>query len=134
MNNNFSNQKKQFYDKIGNKYNHALIKYRKKFHNNQDFKKNVINWLFSQDEETRMILCSIENKKFTDLIKKAYNEYDNSKCIKFYIKDIENEEELNFSTLNNSKLVSKNSHDYYLKETKFFNDIIFYQCESPILS
>ena len=132
MNNNFSNQKKQFYDKIGNKYNHALIKYRKKFHNNQDFKKNVINWLFSQDEETRMILCSIENKKFTDLIKKAYNEYDNSKCIKFYIKDIENEEELNFSTLNNSKLVSKNSHDYYLKETKFFNDIIFYQCESPI--
>ena len=39
MNNNFSNEKIQFYDKIGNKYYHALLKYKKKFPNSKDFKK-----------------------------------------------------------------------------------------------
>ena len=134
MNNDFSNNKIQFYDKIGNKYYHALLKYKKKYPDNKDFKKNVINWLFSNDEETRMILCSIENKKYTNYIKEAYNLYDKSRCYKFYIKVNEDETKTKLFNYNNSKLVSNKSHDYdyYFKEMSLFNDIKFYQCESSI--
>ena len=132
MNNNFSNEKIQFYDKIGNKYYHSLLKYKKKFPNSKDFKKNVINWLFSNDEEIRMILCSIENKKYTNIIKEAYNKYDKCKYVKFFLNDNEDEKKAKLYHISNSKLISNNSHDYYLKEMNLFNDIKFYQCESSI--
>ena len=132
MNNNFSNEKIQFYDKIGNKYYHALLKYKKKYPNPKDFKKNVINWLFSNNEEIRTILCCVENKKYTNIIKEAYNKYSQCKYAKFFLKDNEDEKEAKLFHLNNSKLISNNSHDYYFKEMNLFNDIKFYQCESSI--
>ena len=130
--NNFSNEKIHFYEKLGSKYNHAYIKYKKKYPNNKDFRKNIINWIFSKDEETRMILCSIENKKYTNILKEAYNEYDKSSYTKFYLKDSGNEKEIKLLHLNNSKLISSNSHDYYFKEINLIKDIKFYQCESPL--
>ena len=132
MNNNFSKEKIQFYDKLGNKYYHALQKYTRKYPNFKDFKKNVINWLFSNDEETRMILCSVEIKKYTNIIKEAYNEHDQSPFAKFYLKDSEDEKEIKLFHINNSKLVNNNSYDYYSKEINLIKDIKFYQCESPI--
>ena len=132
MNNNFSDEKIHFYEKLGNKYFHAYQKYKRKFPDIKDFKKNVINWLFSNDIEKRMILCSIENKKYTNIIKNAYNEYDKSPCVKFYLKDIEEENELKLFHINNSKLISNNSHDYYFQEKNLIQDLKFYQCESPL--
>ena len=132
MNNNFSKEKVQFYDKLGNKYYHAFQKYKRKYPDIKNFKKNVINWLFSNDEETRTILCSIENKKYTDIIKEAYNEHDQSPYAKFYLKDSEDENEIKLFHINNSKLINNNSHDYYLKEINLIKDIKFYQCESHI--
>ena len=132
MNNNFSKEKVQFYDKLGSKYYHAFQKYKRKYPDIKNFKKNVINWLFSNDEETRMILCSIENKKYTNIIKEAYNEHDQSPYAKFYLKDSEDENEIKLFHINNSKLINNNSHDYYLKEINLIKDIKFYQCESHI--
>ena len=132
MKNYFTNEKIHFYDKLGNKYYHAYQKYKRKFPDNKDFKKNVINWLFSHDEETRMILCSIENKKYTNIIKEAYNEYNKSSSTKFYLKDSEDEKQVKLFYLNNPKLISNNSYDYYLKEINLIRDIKFYQCESPL--
>ena len=132
MNNNFFFFQIQFYDKLGNKYYHALQKYKRKYPDIKNFKKNVINWLFSNDEETRMILCSIENKKYTNIIKEAYNEHDQSPFAKFYLKDSEDEKEIKLFHINNSKLVNNNSYDYYSKEINLIKDIKFYQCESPI--
>ena len=132
MNNNFSDEKIHFYEKIGNKYYHAYQKYKRKYPDNKDFKKNVINWLFSNDFETRMIFCSIENKKYTNIIKNAYNEYDQNPCVKFYLKDDEEENAPKLFHINNSKLISNNSHDYYLQANNLIQDIKFYQCESPI--
>ena len=132
MNNNFSNDKFQFYDKLGKNYNHAYLNYKTKHPSNKDFKKNVVNWLFSQDEETRMILCSIENKKYTNIIKDAYNKYHENKFVKFYLKDSENEKKVKLFSLNNSEFRRNDSYDYYLKEMNLIKDIKFYQCESPI--
>ena len=39
MNNNFSDDKIHFYEKIGNKYYHAYQKYKRKYPDNKDFKK-----------------------------------------------------------------------------------------------
>ena len=79
-----------------------------------------------------MILCSIENKKYTNIIKTAYNEYDKSPCVKFYLKDDEKENEQKLFHINNSKLISNNSHDYYFQEKNLIQDLKFYQCESPL--
>ena len=37
--NNFSKEKRQFYEKIGNRYYHAYIKYQKKNPDTKDYKK-----------------------------------------------------------------------------------------------
>ena len=133
MNNNFSNGKIQFYSKIGNKYYHSLLKYNKKHTNYKDFKKNVINWLFSYDEETRMILCSIENKKYTDIIKRAFNireQCSSASIPKFYLKDNAKVNIFELLHINNPKI--NIPHDYVSKERSLLNDLKFYQCESPI--
>ena len=37
------------------------------------FNKRVLNWFFNQSEDTRMLLCSVENKKYTNTIYDAYS-------------------------------------------------------------
>ena len=131
FNNNFSKEKRQFYEKIGNRYNHAYLKFQKKYPDNKDFRKKVINWLFSKDEDTRMILCSVENKKYSKLINEAYNQYLEDNSLSMYLTDDEDDEKARFYYLNNNRL-SNNDYDYNIKIKQFFNDIMFYQCESPI--
>ena len=129
--NNFSKEKRQFYEKIGNRYYHAYLKYKKKYSNNKDYKKKIINWLFSKDEETRMVLCSIENKKYTKFINDAYNLYKGCSCIKIYLKDDEDDSKVNLISINDPRL-NPSEHNYYSKQRQFLNEIMFYQCESPI--
>ena len=132
FNNNFSKEKRQFYEKLGNRYYHAYQKYQKKFsNNNKDYKKKVINWLFSKDEETRMILCSIENKKYTKLINEAYNEYLKNPNVKMYINNDDEEEKTNLVYRNNIKTITLD-HSYFSKQRQFLNEIMFYQSESPL--
>ena len=131
LKNNFSKEKRQFYEKIGHRYYHAYLKYKKKYSNNKDYKKKIINWLFSKDEETRMILCSIENKKYTKFINDAYNLYKKYSCIKIYLKDDEDDSKVNLFSINDPRL-NPNEHNYYSKQRQFLNEIMFYQCESPI--
>ena len=130
LNNNFSKEKKQFYEKIGNRYYHEYINNLKKYQN-KNFKNKVINWLFSKDEETRMILCCVENKKYTKLINEAYNSYKKNQIVKIYLKDDEIEEKSRLIFLEEPKLAT-NDHNYYTKQRQFLNEIMFYQCESPI--
>ena len=130
FNDNFSKEKRQFYEKIGSRYYHAYLKYQKKYSNNKDFKKKIINWLFSKDVETRMILCSIENKKYTKLINYAYNRYSMNPSLKIYLKDDE-EDKSELLFINDAKLIC-NEYNYYSKQRQFLNEIMFYQCESPI--
>ena len=131
FNNNFSKEKRQFYEKIGNRYYHAYLKYQKKYSNNKDYKKRIINWFFSKDEETRMILCSIENKKYTKIINDAYNRYIKSPNTKIYLKDDEDDSKINLLSINDSRLNS-NEYNYYSKQRQFLNEIMFYQCETPL--
>ena len=131
LNNNFSKEKIKFYEKVGNRYYHVYQKYRKKFSNNKDYRKKIINWLFSQDLEIRMLLCSIENKKYTSFINEAYKEYIKKPYIKIYIKDDEDDKKVNLLFLNDSKL-NFIEPSYYTKLGQFLNEIMFYQCESPM--
>lgn len=131
--NNFSKEKRQFYEKIGNRYYHAYIKYQKKNPDNKDYKKKVINWLFSKDEETRMLLCSVENKKYTTFINDAYNQYKKNPSVKINIIDDEDDDKAKLLYFNNIKISGNdNCYDYYRKQNEFLKEIIFYQCESPI--
>ena len=87
INKSLSEQKKKFYEKLASNYKRAYGEYRKK-NCNDSFNKKVINWLFSQNEETRMILCSVENKKYTNTFHEAYTYYtQHSKNLKFRITD-----------------------------------------------
>ena len=132
LNNNFSKEKRQFYEKVGNRYYHEYLNNQKKYQNNKDFRNKVINWLFTKDEETRMILCSVENKKYTKLINDAYNAYKTNQNVKIYLKDDENEEKSRLLFLDDPKVTTDNTHDYFSKQRQFLNEIMFYQCESPL--
>ena len=147
INNGLSEQKKKFYEKLTSNYKRAYGEYRKK--NNPDyFHKKVINWLFSQNEETRMILCSVENKKYTNTFHEAYTYYiQHSKDVKFRIYDEEggDVEKFRFDITNrdnNNNNFNKNDYsdfDTYKKKNEFdkiqnsfLNNIVFYQSESPL--
>ena len=131
LNNYFSKEKIKFYEKIGNRYYHVYQKYQKKFSINKDYKKKIINWLFSQNIETRMILCSIENKKYTSLINQAYKEYIKQPYVKIYLNDDEDDKKVNLLYLKDAKL-NFTDPNYYPKLGQFLNEIMFYQCESPM--
>ena len=136
ISNGLSEQKKKFYEKLTSNYKRSYTEYKKKNQIN-NFHKNVINWLFSQNEETRMILCSVENKKYTNTLHEA-NTYIN-KCskVKFKIFDEERGEEEKFkievTTIkhNDSESNQKKNELDNIQEP-FLNNIVFYQCESPI--
>jgi len=150
INNGLSESKKKFYEKLTSSYKRAYSEYRKK--NMTDFNKKVINWLFSQNEETRMILCSVENKKYTNTIHEAFTFYEqNSKDIKFIITDeddldgekfkLEKTSFYEYATYENNynnNSYSDYRHTYQEKNNFekirniFLDNIVFYQCESPV--
>ncbi len=124
INNGLSEQKKKFYEKLTNNYKRAYAEYKKKNLMNY-FHKNVINWLFSQNEETRMILCSVENKKFTNTLHEAYTYYTQcDKEIKFKILDEEKGEEEKFkletAAIKYNVFESKQKKDEFEENHNFF--------------
>ena len=139
VNNRFSEQKLKFYEKLPNRYNKIITEYTKKKYNNEKFYNKVINWLFSQDEQTRMILCSVENKKSTNTIYEAYNYYvDNLEDAKFKIIDDDSSNSDKFKldyNINFKKIFDKNVEnktDLSNIHNKFLTYLLFYQCETPI--
>ncbi len=127
INNGLSESKKKFYEKLTSCYKRAYAEYRKK--NSNDFNKKVTNWLFSQNEETRMILCSVENKKYTNTIHEAFTYYEqNSKDVKFIItdEDVWDGEKFKLETH-----YDNNKNKFEKTENTFLDNIVFYQCESP---
>jgi hypothetical protein len=106
-----------------------------------------MGWLFGQDEEIKMILCSVENKKYTNTIYEAYNYYiNNSEDVKFKITKEDSYDsdkfKLDYNDINFHKFFNKNSYSKVenIKKkknltsvhNKFLNYLLFYQCETPI--
>ena len=147
ISNNLSDNKKKFYEKLANRYSKLIIGFAKKKSNIDEFNKKVINWLFNQDEETRMVLCSVENKKYTNTFYEIYNFYINniSDNVTFKIKEEDFEDkdkfkidynDYNFNKYFNKKEYSEskqkqNEKEYNNIHYTFLNKILFYQCESP---
>ena len=149
INNGLSEQKKKFYEKLTNTYKRAIAEYKKK-NSNDYFHKKVINWLFSQNEETRMILCSVENKKYTNTFQEAYSfreQYSKDINLKFKIWDEEGGDGEKFkidkTTIDFDNYYNKNEYtdvELYKKKKNefdkiqktFLNNIVFYQSESPV--
>ena len=139
VNNYFSEQKLKFYEKLPNRYNKIITEYAKKKYNNEKFYNKVINWLFSQDEQIRMILCSVENKKSTNTIYEAYNYFvDDLEDAKFKIIDDDSSNSDKFKldyNINFKKIFDKNvenKKDLSNLHNKFLTYLLFYQCETPI--
>ena len=159
-NNGLSEAKKSFYENVANRYSKISHDPKKKSsHDYSNFNKRVLNWFFNQNEDTRMLLCSVENKKYTNTIYDAYSyilKHPNG--VKFCFSEEDNREDekykLNATTSDYNKYFGQNNYknneynteyllntnsykDNSLKETKntdeeFLNNIIFYQSESSI--
>ena len=132
-NNSFSSDKIQYYQKILSKYIIAINKIQKEKKILVKYRQHVLDWLFSYDLETRMIICCVENKRYTNIMNKLYLSHKDNKNTKFIIKD---EKEESSSSLKDNENIS---FFYSNEETpqnvileSFLNEIIFYQCESPI--
>ena len=151
INNYLSEQKKKFYEKLSIRYSKIITEFVKKKSNLDNYQMKVINWLFSQDEETKMILCSVENKKYTNTIYEAFNYYNNiSDNVTFKIIDDDSDTDndkfkLEYNDYNYNKYFNKNKyaeinnykkknniHKMFNIHKKFLNHLLFYQCESPI--
>ena len=148
ISNNLSDNKKKFYEKLAIRYSKLIIGFAKKKSNIDEFNKKVINWLFNQDEETRMVLCSVENKKYTNTFYEIYNFYINniSDNVTFKIKEEDSEDKdkfkIDYNDYNFNKYFNKKEYSESKKKQKekeynnihytFLNKILFYQCESPI--
>ena len=66
--------KKSFYENVANRYSKISHDPKKKSsHDYSNFNKRVLNWFFNQNEDIRMLLCSVENKKYTNTIYDAYS-------------------------------------------------------------
>ena len=135
QNSSISQQKKQFYEKLKIKFNRAWTEYRKKHTNfTENYNKKIYNWLFSQDEETRMILCCVENKKYTNILSEAYSYYLKDSNTKFRIIE-ENSENENLKLEKEDSYFDRENSFHKIpnpKNNAFLQKIYFYQCESPI--
>ena len=137
INDYISETKLKFYEKLPNRYNKVITEYfKKKSNNNDSFQNKVINWLFNQDEENKMILCSVENKKYTNTIYDAYHYYIIKENDKFKTTEDSSDNDkfkleyrINYNGVfnKNNKRENKdlNVHD------RFLNYLLFYQCETP---
>ena len=140
VNNYLSENKKAFYGKLISGYETAIKEFKNNIKKDYIFKKKVLSWLFSHSVEDRMILCSVENKKYTNTIYEAYMHTKQSKNVMFCIEDNDSNDgekyKLEMTTLDNSN-ISKNIFKYKEKEfwsvhNAFLDNFVFYQCESPI--
>ena len=143
-NNCLSDIKKTFYTKLISRYEKAFKEYRNNINKDNNFKKKVISWLFSHSIEDRMILCSVENKKYTNTIHEAYMYTKQSKNVKFFIggEDLNEGDEkykLEMTTMDNNdeNENTKNKsgdkkEDFWTVQNAFLDNFVFYQCESPI--
>ena len=131
-NNCLSNSKIQYYQKIMSKYSIAFTKIQKDKKFFVKYRKHVLDWLFSYDLETRMIICCVENKRYTNIMNKLYMSHKDNKNTKFIIKE-EKEDSLKDNE-NISFFYSKSNEEtpQNLILEGFLNEIKFYQCESPI--
>ena len=134
INNSLSNDKIQYYQKIVSKYTiaHTKIQKNKKLLNN--YRKYILDWLFSFDLETRMIICCVENKRYTNIMNKLYMSHKDNKNTKFIIKD-EKDETSNSKDNENISFFYSESNDespQNLIFDGFLHEIKFYQCESSI--
>ena len=149
INNYLSEKKKKFYEKLSIRYSKIITEFVKKKANIDNFQMKVMNWLFNQDEETKMILCSVENKKFTNTIYEAFNYYNISDNITFKITDNDSDNDkykLEYNDFNYNKYFNKSKYNeinnmkkknniynkFFNIPNKFLNELFFYQCESPI--
>ena len=143
-NNCLSDIKKTFYTKLISRYEKAFKEYRNNNNKDNNFKKKVISWLFSHSIEDRMILCSVENKKYTNTIHEAYMYTKQSKNVKFFLggEDLNDGDEkykLEMTTMDNNdeNENTKNKpgdkkEDFWTVQNAFLDNFVFYQCESPI--
>jgi len=144
VNNGLSDKKKSFYTKLIPRYEKAIKEYRNSNNKDGNFRKKVLSWLFSHKIEDRMILCSVENKKYTNTIHEAYMYTKESKNVKFFIggedpNDGEEKYKLEMTTMDNSDITenSKNKSDdkkkdFWTVQNEFLDNFVFYQSESPI--
>ena len=147
INNCISTEKIKFYEKLPNRYLKIINEYIKRKPNQENFHKRVMDWLFNQEEEIKMILCSVENKKYTNTIYEAYNYYiNNSEDVKFKITKEDTSDsdkfKLDYNDINFNKFFNKNNYSKIenIKKkknltsvhNKFLNYLLFYQCETPI--
>ena len=156
QNNGLSGEKKFFYENLPSRYSKISQDYNKKsVQEHSNFSKKVLTWLFNQNEDTRMLLCSVENKKYTNTIFDAYSYLvRHEKGVKFLFSEEDNKDEDKFKFevisseydkyfRNNNNINSKeNRNPYYnannnlnemkIKDDEFLNNIIFYQSESTV--
>jgi len=147
LNNCLSEEKKAFYENLPSRYSKISSDYNgKNINEHSNFSKKVLNWLFNQNEDTRMLLCSVENKKYTNTIHDAYSYILRHKYkIKFHFsdEDIKEEDKYKFEVMssdydnyyrsnNNYSYSSYNINGIKDKDNDFLNNIIFYQSESPV--
>jgi hypothetical protein len=143
-NNCLSDKKKTFYTKLISRYEKAFKEYRNNNNKDGKFKSKVISWLFSHSIEERMILCSVENKKYTNTIHEAYMYTKQSKNVKFFIggedlNDGDDKYKLEMTTMDNNDANENTKNksgdkkeDFWTVQNNFLDNFVFYQCESPI--
>ena len=98
QNNGLSGEKKFFYENLPSRYSKISQDYNKKStQEHSNFSKKVLTWLFNQNEDTRMLLCSVENKKYTNTIFDAYSYLvRHEKGVKFLFSEEDNKDEDKF--------------------------------------
>ena len=157
QNNGLSGEKKNFYENLPSRYSKISQDYNKKSaQEHSNFSKKVLTWLFNQNEDTRMLLCSVENKKYTNTIFDAYSylvrhekgvkflfsEEDDKEEDKFKFEVISSDYDKYFRNNNNNNNSKENKNPYCNfkndineiknKDEEFLNNIIFYQSESTV--
>ena len=132
INNSISNKKIQYYQKVISKYTNSITKIIKNEKIINNYRKYVLDWFFSLELEDRMIICSIENKRFTNIMKKLYLYHKEDHNTKFLIQEtpicLKDDESVSF-------FYSKKPYEESLENIffeSFINEVIFYQSESPI--
>lgn len=117
--NSLHHYKLHFYHKLSSKYTAALVKYHKHNSKHSNYKEEVIKWLYSMDIEDRMIICSVENKLYTSILKRIYSHYLVNHNYKYRLY-LEKEDYEKIPKKNDSSKLDDN----------FLNEIRFYQSES----
>lgn len=141
LNDYLSDDKIQYYQKLRSKYTKAFIKFKL---NLSDYREKVLDWFFSLPLDYRKIICSIENKRFTNILSKLYSYHKKYNYLKFKILEDQDEPEYNDTRGENRDSCSMYNRNYKIENRgninqkyivlpeSFLDEIRFYQCESPI--